>query len=198
MTPAERQQRHRLQNVTAPMTKAEREELSKLLRQRERVLKSAARQRSTELMAEFERQMAAIYSWDSDAVWKAAAEAAQAAVTAAQAEIAARCAEIGIPERFGPSIEMRWYGRGENAVKERRNELRKVAQTRIAAIEQAAIVQIEVTSVEAQTRVTASGLSSEGALTFFETLPRVEDLMPSLEFASVENLLENSKKLSQY
>ena len=93
---------------------------------------------------------------------------------------------------------MQWYGRGENAVKERRAELRRVAKTRIEAIEQAALVKIEMASVEAQTKVTASGLTSEGALAFFEHMPQVEELMPALEFSSVDDFLETNKRLSRY
>ena len=39
------------------MNKSEREDLLRLIRQREKVLKSAARQRSAELLADFENQM---------------------------------------------------------------------------------------------------------------------------------------------
>ena len=47
-------------------------------------------------------------------------------------------------------------------------------------VEQAAIVQIEMASVDAQTRITASGLTSEAALAFFEQMPQVKELMPVL------------------
>ena len=49
--------------MTATMTKSEREDLQRLVRQRERALKSAAKQRSAELLAEFENQLAAEYSY---------------------------------------------------------------------------------------------------------------------------------------
>jgi len=39
------------------MTRGEREDLQRLIRQREKVLKSAAQQRSAELLADFENQM---------------------------------------------------------------------------------------------------------------------------------------------
>jgi hypothetical protein len=44
------------------MSKAEREDLQRLIRQREKVQKSAAKQRSTELLADFQNQIAAQYS----------------------------------------------------------------------------------------------------------------------------------------
>lgn len=81
------------------MTKSEREDLQRLLRQREKVLKSAAKQRSTEVLADFENQMGQEYSFDDDHVWAEAAKIANAAVSKAQEQIKARCREIGIPDR---------------------------------------------------------------------------------------------------
>ena len=54
------------------MTKGERNDLAKLVRQNERLAKTAATQRSAELLADFERQLGTIYSFDDDEVWKAA------------------------------------------------------------------------------------------------------------------------------
>ena len=54
------------------MTKGEREDLQRLVRQREKVLKAAARQRSAELLADFENQMGQEYSFDHDEVWEKA------------------------------------------------------------------------------------------------------------------------------
>jgi hypothetical protein len=42
------------------MTRLEREDLQRLARYREKILKSAARQRSAELMANFEQQLARV------------------------------------------------------------------------------------------------------------------------------------------
>ena len=54
------------------MTKGEREDLQRLIRQRGKAQKSAAKLRSRNLLAEFENQIAAEYSFDDDAVWAAA------------------------------------------------------------------------------------------------------------------------------
>lgn len=82
-------------------------------------MKTAATQRSAELLAEFEQQLASVYSYDQDRTWKAATEAAGKAVSEAKKQIA-RCEELGIPARFAPTVEYLWSGRGENAVAERR------------------------------------------------------------------------------
>jgi hypothetical protein len=79
-------------------------------------LKTAATQRSAELLAEFEQQLASVYSYDQHRTWKAATEAAGKAVSEAKKQIAARCEELGIPARFAPTVEYVWSGRGENAV----------------------------------------------------------------------------------
>jgi hypothetical protein len=197
MTPAERQRRHRDIVTAQPMTRSEREDLAKLIRNRERVLKAAAAQRSAELLAEFEQQLASIYQWDQDEIWRQAHEAAQAAVATAEMAIAERCAELSIPARFAPGLNLYWHGRGENAVKERRNQLRAVAKNRIAAIEKAACTQIEMACLDAQSQIIAHGLTSTAAIVFLDGLPKIEALMPPLEMASVEEMLQTRKALSR-
>ena len=140
------------------MTKCEREDIQQLVRQREKVLKSAAKQRSAELLADFENQMGQEYSFDQDAVWSEATKIANAAVAKAQEQVKARCREIGIPDRFAPSLSFSWHWRGHDGlVKERRAELRKMAQTAIEAQEQKAKVQIELSCLDAQTKLARRG-----------------------------------------
>lgn len=110
------------------------------------------------------------YRFDDDRVWSEATKIAHAAVAKAQ---------IGIPDRFAPSISLEWHHRGYgNSLKERREELRKMAQTAVEAQEQKAKTQIELSCLDAQTKLAVSGLTSEAALGFVEALPSVEDLMP--------------------
>jgi vacuolar-type H+-ATPase subunit H len=124
--------------VTATtMTRDEREGLQRLVRQRERVLKSAAKQRSRELIADFENQMGQEYAFDQDEVWEQAIKAADAVVAKAQAQVHARCRELKIADRFAPSLSVDWHRRGYgNALESRRKELRRMAETRVEAIEQ--------------------------------------------------------------
>jgi len=145
------------------MTKGERVELGQLIRKRERVMKSMTSERSAAMLLEFESQIAAIYSFDDDEVWKQAFEAAQKVVDEAKTSIANRCKELGIPKEFAPDIDLGWYGRGQNAVVSRRNELRRVAKAKIAVIEKEAVAKIERMSLEAQTEVISHGLQSEAA-----------------------------------
>jgi hypothetical protein len=167
------------------MKRGEREDLQRLIRQREKVLKSAAKQRSAELLADFENQLGTIYQFDQDEVWAEAKKLAEREVEKANARIAERCQQLGIPKRFAPSIGHVWFGRGDNGVKERRAELRKMAVTRIEAIEQDAIVKIEMASVNAQTEIATHGLTSEAARTFIERLPSIATLMPALAMSEI-------------
>jgi hypothetical protein len=154
------------------MLKSEREDLQRLVRQREKVLKSAARQRSVDLLADFENQMGQEYSFDQDEVWAEAARLTKAVVDKAQEQIKARCREIGIPDRFAPGLELGWRNRGyENLIAKRCTELGRMAQTQIAAQEQKAIVQIELSCLDAQTNLATAGLTSDAARGFIETLP---------------------------
>jgi len=168
------------------MTKGEREDLQRLIRQREKVLKDAARQRSAELLADFENQMGSEYSFDQDEVWAKATEIANREVAKMQKTIAARCHELGIPDRFAPNLHLHWSARGyDNVIEKRKKELRRMAQSRIEAIESAAMVEIGMQSVQAQTEIAMHGLTSDGAKAFIERLPKIEDLMPRLAFDEI-------------
>lgn len=174
---------------TIGMTRQERAEIGALIRKRERVMKAAASERAAAMMAEFEQQCASVYSFNDDEVWKAAAEQAKKVVADAQAVIADRCAELGIPKEFAPGIDVRWYERGQNAVKQRREELRRVAKSRIEAIEKEAVTKIERASLEAQSEVMISGLETDAAKLFLSNMKSVDELMPSLAMSDVTLLL---------
>jgi len=126
------------------------------------------------------------YRFDDDRVWSEATKIANAAVAKVQEQIRARCREIGIPDRFAPSISLGWHHRGYgNSLKERRDELRKMAQTAVEAQEQKAKTQIELSCLNAQEKLALAGLTSDAARGFIEALPSITDLMPRLSFAEV-------------
>jgi hypothetical protein len=171
---------------TTTMTKGEREDLQRLVRQREKVLKSAAKQGSAELLADFENQMGQQYAFDQDAVWAKAVEVADREVSKMQKQIAARCKELGIPERFAPSISLEWHHRGyDNALAKRRTEMRVMAESRVEAIEAKASTEIELSCLAAQEQIAMAGLTSDIARRLIEQLPPIETLMPALSFAEI-------------
>jgi hypothetical protein len=170
----------------AAMSKGEREDLQRLVRQRERVLKSAAKQRSSELLADFENQMGQQYAFDQDEVWEQATKAADREIKKANVQIAARCRELGIPDQFAPTLDAVWHLRGhDNSVAQRRAELRTMAKTRIEAIERKALTEIEMSSLKAQEEIALAGLTSVDARRFIEEPPSTETLMPRLSFAEI-------------
>lgn len=170
------------------MLKSEREDLAKLCRQREKLAKAETEVRAAEMRADFQKQLATIHSYNDNAVWKAAHDAARAAVADAQKQVDSQLRELGIPREFGPRLDMNWYGRGENMFKERRAELTKVAYTRIEAITKQAKHQIETSSVEVQTRLIAGSLESDDARKFLEAMPAAADLMPLFTSADVRQI----------
>jgi hypothetical protein len=168
------------------MSKSEREDLQRLVRQREKVLKSAAKQRSAELIADFENQMGSEYAFDQDKTWNEAARLAHIEVAKAQNRVAARCRELGIPDCFAPSLSLEWQNRGyDNSLEKRKAELRRMARTQIEAIEVKAIVEIEMSCLQAQTEIAMSGLTTDAARQFIGRLPTIETLMPRLSFAEI-------------
>lgn len=174
----------------ATMTKGERTELGQLIRKREKVMKSQAQERSAALIAEFDQQSAKIHHWDDDTIWSQAKDEAEKAVEEARVSIAARCEKLGIPVEFAPTLQLTWYGRGHNAVAERRTELRRAAKSKIDALEKEAITKIERMSLEAQTQVIASGLESDAAKTFLNAMPSMDALMPPVEIGEIQSLIE--------
>ncbi|NRP22392.1 hypothetical protein LPJGGPFB_05651 [Ensifer adhaerens] len=172
--------------MSSLMTKGEREELQRLVRQREKVMKSAAKQRSRELLADFENQISAEYAFDDDKVWAEAVRIVEPEIKKAQEAVARRCVELGIPRQFAPKLGLTWANRSyHSSVKERREELRLAAKAQVAALESKAVVQIELQSVEAQTQIAMAGLTSEAAHAFLATLPSVDSLMPELSYEAI-------------
>ena len=132
--------------IDVAITRGERDDLQRLIRQREKVLKSGARQRSAELLADFENQMGSKFSFDDDVIWAQAMCEAEVEIEKAKHKIAARCRELGIPDRFAPTLHMRlvpsWVRQfGGEASKPSCAAWRK---RKIEAIERKAVTEIEM------------------------------------------------------
>lgn len=167
------------------ITRSDRDALMRVLRMRAQVDKTDAERVAKERLAAFEEQLATIHS-SREPMWKDLAAQASKAVREADAELARRCAELGIPEEFRPSINYSRAGRGENADKVRRAELRKVAVTRIDAKKAAALAFIERQHAELATQVVAGSLESGEAKTFLDALPSMDKLLGPVALADVE------------
>jgi len=181
------------------MSKGERDDLVRLIKQRERVCKTAAEQRSAAMLAEFEQKVSDCHKFATNEVWKAAMEAAIEAAQKANEKIQREADKLGIPKEFQPSLHYHWARRGENEYMQRREELRRVAKAEIDALEKVARVQIETESVRAQTEVIANGLNSEAALAFLNRLPAIDSMMPALDVTAIQaKLAERARRSGQY
>lgn len=169
------------------MTKAEREELARLLKARARVANRVAEQRAAELFADVERQLATRYEADA-AAWKDVTSAAKKFVEEADAELARRCRARDIPEQLRPRLVYGWLMRGENAFKDRRAELRKVAQTRIEALAAMARATIETKALDGLTMLVAGALETAEAREFLKSMPTIETLMPAVDVSALDPL----------
>jgi hypothetical protein len=101
----------------------------------------------------------------------------------------------GIPERFCPSLHLSWYSRGENASGKRRAELRKVAESRIEALEKKARYDIDNWCVKTQAALIKDSLTSAQAAAFLEQMPTAEQLMPTLDASRIASLLPGGNPL---
>jgi hypothetical protein len=172
------------------MTRTERQDLLQICRQRERVAKGEAVSMAARRKAEFEAQLAREYSWDESEIWKAAALAALEFTRQCSAQVAADCDKRGIPRWAQPRIsEPYWYGRGENATRERRAELTRVANAKIDQHLKETVHAIQRASVEIQTQLVAGGLTSADAKAFLESMPTPAQLMPVVTVEEIQKQL---------
>lgn len=184
------------QPTISTMTKAEREALAKLIRQRERLAKTAAAERSAILLADFEQQADRTYSYLEDDVWKRAVLGAKEEIAKAQSAIADRCQELGIPQPFAPTLSVVWHQQRAAASNERA-KMRQVAKRRIEQIEASARTAIERASLAAQEALLVGGLTTEAARLFVESMPAVEELMPNLDFATLQQQLIEERPIGR-
>lgn len=182
--------------MTETMTRADRETLVKIARQRERLAKSEADERAAHLVADFELQLDREFKFDENAIWKQAAIAAETVVADANEKIALECERLGIPKEFAPGLSLAWYGKGQNATSNRRHELRRIAKRQIEAAVKTARTHIERKSLETQERIMVGGLTAEAAKQFLEAMPTATALMPPLHLGEVQALLASPESRS--
>jgi len=167
------------------MTKADREELKSLNRQRARVAKASVEQRMAAVLADFEQQMSTVHKSDDEA-WRDLTAEAKRMAADLDARLAERCRQLGVPEDFRPRLGYGWMGRGENAFVSRRVELRKAAERRVQAEGRAAKVAIDMAALAIATELTRVALTTDEARRFLHTMPTVVELMPTLDIREIE------------
>jgi hypothetical protein len=167
--------------MTDAVTARERDQLVKLNRANARQAEREAAMREKVLLAETMDLLTAQFEAE-DQLWKEAIVIATEAVNKANAQIAAQCAELGIPAAEAPQIRTAWQARGASyADRDRRAELRRLAEVRLAALTKTAKTAIQASALEVERQLVLSGLESSEARAIFDSLPTVEQLMPALD-----------------
>jgi hypothetical protein len=172
-------------NSSIPMTKAERDQLVKLARLRAKQAEREAEARQATLLAEVQDLLTAEFD-AHDRLWSDAVTVAEEALDKANAQIRLQCVDLGIPAGEAPQLSMGWRSRGPcYSDRERRAELRKLAETRLVALTKTAKAAIRDKLLDVETELIVGDLQSADAREFLASLPTVEALMPSL---SIEDL----------
>jgi hypothetical protein len=167
------------------MSKAERDELGKLVRMNGRIAKLDVEQRAARVLADIEQELASRYKISHEA-WAEIAREAEELVRQADEHIAEKCRELGIRDDFRPGLSLQWYSRGENADRNRRAELRKVAQTRVGDQARLGKLEIERAMAGQLTTLATGGLESDAARKFFGKMPTPEQLIPAMTVFELE------------
>jgi hypothetical protein len=162
------------------MTKTEREQLIRLARLRARQAKQEAVQREKVLLAEVEDLMTVEFQ-ARDELWAEATAIAEEAASKANELIVARCVDLGIHAKHAPRVELGWSRRSSSfSDPHRRGELRKLAQTKLAALTSTAKTMIDGRLLDTETALITGGLESDEAREFLSAMPTAEQLMPPL------------------
>lgn len=172
------------------LSRHETHDLGMIIKDRAKVLKLHAEAKAAERIADFERNLASNYKFDEDEIWKEATEAVRKVVAESQDKINARCKKLGIPARFAPSIQATWSGRGENALNQRRVELRRVAKSAVDSMLKNATTKIEQQSLDLRTQIVAMGLLSKEAKLFLESIAPVDEMLKALDIGDIEKRLD--------
>lgn len=161
------------------MTRAERLELTKIVRQRARLAKDDVNARHAQIVADAEQALAKKFRAD-DAAWAEVMTEAKDYMAEVQAKVRAKCEELGIPVDFRPGTGLYWFSQGRNADPQYRTEMRRLVRTQAEASARSARTEIDRQSVALQEQLMAGALESDAAREFLASLPTPEALMPAL------------------
>ena len=157
-----------------PMTNADRQSLIRIAKGRAKQAVREAEMREKIVLAEVLDLMTAEYA-ARDELWADAVAIAEEAAAKANTQIQLRCAELGIPPKHAPQLELSWRSRGaEFANRERRAELRKLAEAKAAAITKTAKTAIQSSALDIEERLILGGLQTDEARDVIASMPTVE------------------------
>jgi hypothetical protein len=169
------------------MAKGEREELRSLMRKSVAAAKSRVEDVVANRTAEFERQLATVFEAEH-AAFRDLSTTAESGIAKLDSVLAQRCDALGIPRAFRPRLEVGWSGRGVNASKEKRAELRRVHQTQMEAQKRRAFAAFERWELAGRIELTRDALATEAGHAFLATIPTPEALVPPMPEVDVLKL----------
>jgi hypothetical protein len=165
---------------TSPMTNADRQALIRIARARAKQAEREAETQEKILIVEVLDLMTAEYA-ARDELWSDAVAIAEEAAAKANTQIQLRCAEVGIPPKHAPQLHLNWAARsGEFVNRDRRGELRKLAEAKAAAVTKTAKTAIRASALDIEERLVLGGLQTDEARDIIASMPTVADLMPAL------------------
>jgi hypothetical protein len=168
-----------------PMTNADRQSLIRIAKGRAKQAEREAEMQEKILIVEVLDLMTAEYA-ARDELWSDAVAIAEEAAAKANTQIQLRCAELGIPPKRAPQLHLNWSARsGEFVNRDRRGELRKLAESKAAAVTKTAKTAIQASALDIEERLVLGGLQTDEAREVIASMPTVADLMPAL---SLEDL----------
>lgn len=166
--------------MTGEMTAKDRDALIRFARAQARQAEREVDTRMAVCRAEVVDQMTAAFAAD-DALWKEAVLLAEEEMEKANAHIRNQVAALGIPPTEAPQIGAHWYSRGSSyASRDRRAELYKLADAKLAAMAKTAKGEIRSAVLEIEKQLILGGLQSTEARAVLESMPTPEQLMPAL------------------
>jgi hypothetical protein len=179
-----------LNDKSEKLTKHDLEKLLQLDRNEAKALKNATDARRVQVIAKGEADLARRYRFDHKPEWAEAYGAAQEIISKLNEKIREDLEAAGIPVEFAPSAGIDWSSRGENAIAQRRAELRRVLVTEALAQQKAACVAIDLYSVKCQRELLSCGVESQMAQQILASRPTLEALMPALNLEDLEKKID--------
>ncbi len=171
------------------MTKSERDELRRLVRQRTKVLREEVKARTTELVADVEQKLVARF-YERDQKRLTAESEIQTIIDDANDRIAEALGKVdmqltGIGRSVLPPGHIRWDQTDRLA-------LRQAAMRDIEARAAAAILQLSRQEVDLLENLARGALESDEAMAFLANLPTVGELVPAARMEELEAALESA------
>jgi hypothetical protein len=168
------------------MTPKDRDALLKHQQDRERVLKTTAKRRSADMLAQFEVELQHRHEIQDNEVFSRVTEVLGVAIGKAMDEVNKECERLHIPSRFRPRIRSGWSPGGLMNVD--RKLMLAIAEKQAKAQEMRAYEVIEQEILDTKTKILAASFDTDIALEMLSSMPPLEALIPPLSFATIEQL----------